>query len=101
MPVDQMCDRANLALQSVKGNYLRRCAYYTDDLRSSLLREQEVVREMSQALEEGQFVPWLQPQYNHATGRIAGAEALARWEHPVRGLIPTGGFIPIFEKNGF
>ena len=101
VPVDQMCDRANLALQSVKGNYLRRCAYYTDDLRSSLLREQEVVREMSQSLEEGQFVPWLQPQYNHATGRIAGAEALARWEHPVRGLIPTGGFIPIFEKNGF
>ncbi|MDO5115726.1 MAG: EAL domain-containing protein [Synergistaceae bacterium] len=101
MPIDQMCDRANLALRSVKGKYMQRYASFTENMRLPLLIEQQVVREMNQAVEGGQFRAWLQPQYDHSTGKIIGAEALARWVHPVRGLISPAEFIPVFEKNGF
>ena len=43
----------------------------------------------------------MQPQYNHATGMLIGAEALVRWRHPERGLVSPGLFVPIFERNGF
>ena len=52
-------------------------------------------------INKGQFEVWFQPQYNHESGALIGAEALVRWRHPVRGLIPPIEFIPIFERNGF
>ena len=96
-----MYDRASLAAASVKGRYDVRIATYNESLREQLLREQEIVMEMSAALESGQFEPWYQPQYNHATGALIGAEALVRWRHPEKGMIPPASFIHIFEQNGF
>lgn len=68
-------------------------------------REQQVVweptaDELSSALREGQFVPYYQPQYNHASNLLVGAEALARWRHPQKGMIPPFKFIPLMERNG-
>lgn len=65
------------------------------------LSAQEIESMMHTALEEGQFVVYYQPQYNHTTGLLVGAEALVRWLHPEKGLIPPIQFIPVFEKNGF
>ncbi len=96
-----MCDRALLALKSIKGDYTNRVAYYDEEMRSSLIEEQQITGEMNTALKEGQFVIYLQPQINYASGRLHGAEALVRWKHPNKGLIPPVKFIPIFEKNGF
>ncbi len=101
MPVDQMCDRANLALESVKGQYFQRCAYYEDSMRLALAKEQELTNEMRPALKQRQFQIYLQPQVNHATGALEGCEALVRWLHPQKGLIPPSDFIPVFEMNGF
>ncbi|HPE38923.1 MAG TPA: EAL domain-containing protein [Bacillota bacterium] len=101
LPVEIMSDRAALALRSVKGNFVRLYAYYDDNMRADLVREQEIVNEMRSALESGKFCIYLQPQFNHATGKLFGAEALVRWNHPTKGLISPGSFIPIFEKNGF
>ena len=101
LEVSLMCDRALLALKSIKGDYSLRAAYYDESMRASLIEEQEIVGEMDRALEKGQFVVYLQPQYNYASNTLHGAEALVRWLHPVKGLIPPGKFIPIFEKNGF
>ena len=56
---------------------------------------------MYTALAEGQFVVYLQPKVEIFSGRIVGAEALARWRHPERGLIPPNRFVPFFERNGF
>ncbi len=100
LSVDAMIDRAALALSTIKGNYNTRCAYYSSDMRQALLSEQETVGMMATALEEKQFVIYYQPQYNHSTGMLVGAEALVRWMHPEKGLISPGDFIPIFEKNG-
>ena len=101
LDVEVMCDRALLAIRSVKGSYTSRYAYYTSEMRAALLAEQDISNEMEPALADGQFKVYVQPQYNYVTGEISGAEALVRWDHPKVGLISPGVFIPIFEKNGF
>lgn len=99
--VDSLIDRAIMAQASIKGNYTRRYAYYTEELRRNLLSEQEITGMMKAGLENGEFIIYYQPQYNHSTGMLVGAEALVRWKHPEKGLIPPGLFISVFEKNGF
>ncbi|MDD3920204.1 MAG: EAL domain-containing protein, partial [Eubacteriales bacterium] len=96
-----MYDRAVLAEAAAKGKYGHNIAQYDESMRDFLLGEQKIVTEMDGALQNRQFEVWFQPQYNHATGALIGAEALVRWRHPKRGLIPPNMFIPIFEKNGF
>lgn len=99
--VSLMCDRALMALRTVKNSYSDKVAYYSEDMRREILEEQELTGEMDAALEGGQFLVYFQPQVNYENGQLIGAEALVRWNHPVRGLIPPGRFIPLFEKNGF
>lgn len=101
MPIDLMCDRANLALRTVKGNYIKRYAFYDDELRNAMLMEQRLCSEMNDALMQGQFHVYLQPIYDISTNTPVSAEALVRWQHPVRGLVPPNKFIPLFERNGF
>ncbi len=94
-------DCAILAQNTVKGSFTSRFCYYSKSLSERLLSEQEIAGAMRQALTSGQFLVYYQPQYNHTTQRLVGAEALVRWLHPEKGLIPPGQFIPVFEKNGF
>ena len=101
LPVDQMCDRANMALKKIKGNYMNRYAYYDDGMREVMLQDQMIVRDMEAALREHQFAIFLQPVYNVKTDNIDSAEALIRWFHPINGMISPGKFIPVFERNGF
>lgn len=99
--ISLMCDRALLALNTVKQSYAVKLAWYDDKLRSRMMSEQALVDEMEAALREGQFVLYFQPQVNYAQGTLVGAEALVRWQHPQRGVIGPGEFIPVFERNGF
>ncbi|UWP59627.1 EAL domain-containing protein [Ruminococcus gauvreauii] len=99
--VEQICDRALLAAQSIKGKYGRHFALYDDNLRGKLLRRQAITDCMETALDAGQFEVYLQPKYQIWDGWLAGAEALVRWNHPEWGLQPPAEFIPIFERNGF
>ena len=101
LPVDQMCDRAHMALNKIKGNYMNRYAYYDTSMRDLMMQEQMIVRDMEFALQEQQFVIYLQPVYNIEKNHIVSAEALVRWMHPTDGVISPGKFIPIFERNGF
>ncbi|MDO4573397.1 MAG: EAL domain-containing protein, partial [Clostridia bacterium] len=96
-----MIDRAMLAQDSVRGNAVERSACYNESMRFGLLRQQALVGDMETALREGQFLVWLQPQYNQVTCELVSAEALVRWQHPARGMIPPDEFIPVFERNGF
>lgn len=101
LPVDQMCDRAHMALNTIKGRYKTRYAYYDEKMRETLLEEQMMLREMEFALSEGQFCVYYQPVYSIKAGRAVSAEALVRWRHPAAGLIPPARFVPLFERNGF
>ncbi len=93
-------ERATVAEESIKGRYDIYITEYDDSMRERILHEQKIVTEMGEALTNGQFIPFLQPQYNHSTGALIGAEALVRWKK-ADGFISPGEFIPIFEKNGF
>ena len=101
LPVDQMCDRANMALRKIKGNYMNRYSYYDAGMRELMLQDQMIVRDMETALQDEQFAIFLQPIYNIKNDSIVSAEALVRWFHPINGMISPGKFIPVFERNGF
>ena len=70
LPVDQMCDRAHMALNKVKGNYINRYSYYDKSMREQFLEEQMIVRDMEFALQEHQFCIYMQPVYNLHTNHI-------------------------------
>ena len=96
-----MCDRAFLAARSINGQYGKYFAMFEDEMHDSLVREQAITDVMERALEEEQFEIYLQPQYQIRGTKLAGAEALIRWNHPEWGFQSPGVFIPLFEKNGF
>ena len=101
LPVEQMCDRAMLAVQSIKGKYGCYYAFYNNSLRDRLLRQQAIIDSMEFALKDGQFQVFFQPKYRLRDDHLAGAEALVRWTHPQWGMLSPAEFIPLFEKNGF
>jgi len=101
LPVAELCDRAQIAQETVSGRSDKSVALYDEELRRSLLWEQEVASGMYEALEQGQFQVYLQPIFSLSSNAPVSAEALVRWDHPKRGLIPPDQFISIFEKNGF
>ena len=74
---------------------------FNTSMRKALLHEQQLEALMEKALKNHEFVVYLQPKYSVGTHRLAGAEALVRWQSPERGFISPGDFIPVFEKNGF
>ncbi|MCH3919067.1 MAG: EAL domain-containing protein [Sphaerochaeta sp.] len=101
LPIGNIYNRAVLAEESLHGRYDISIAQFEQSMMDDLLYEQKIVAQMHDALAGGQFAPWYQPVYNHATGALIGAEALVRWHHPTEGLIPPNRFIPAFERNGF
>ncbi|MBR3051973.1 MAG: EAL domain-containing protein, partial [Selenomonadaceae bacterium] len=101
LPIDQMCDRAGMALRRIKGNYVTRYAYYDAKMREQMIEEQLITGNMEAALMENQFTIYLQPIYDPHKNTVNSAEALVRWFHPVHGMVSPGKFIPVFERNGF
>ena len=94
-------DSAAMARFSVKGNALENIAFFDHEIKDTLKHKRYVEERMKSALENGEFVMFLQPKYSISTAKIIGAEALVRWIDPEKGMIPPNDFIPIFEKNGF
>lgn len=101
IPANIMCDRARLAAKSLKKQFGSYYAFYDDTLRSKMMEEQEITLYMQTALDENQFTVYFQPKCSLKSGRVVGAEALVRWNHPQKGFLAPATFIPIFEKNGF
>ena len=91
--------KAMLALQTIKGNRTQHVAQYTSGLFDRVQQAEELLSGVELALDEGQFKVWFQPQYDGATGALSGAEALIRWQHPEKGMIAPGAFIPLLEHS--
>lgn len=98
--VSIMCDRANLAIKTIKESYQNVVAYYDNHLREDFINEQKVISEFEHALETKQFKAYVQPQITAEHRQINGGEVLVRWIHPVEGMIPPIKFIEIFEQTG-
>lgn len=101
LQVSMMCDRATLALMKAKRSGLMDWAEYDETMRHHIMTEQTIVNDMTEALQRGEFIIYMQPKYDASTERVVGAEALVRWMHPTRGQISPAEFIPVFEHNGF
>lgn len=99
LPVAVMCDRAMMAIATIKGDFRRKVAYYDEKLRSSVLQEQELAAGLDRAIEQGEIELYIQPQIG-TDGSCMGGEGLVRWNHPTKGLLLPGAFIPSFERNG-
>lgn len=94
-----MCDKANLAKDTVKNNYILNVAEYNKDVSEYLYAQNELLNESERAFKDFEFKVYLQPKFDIRTNKIIGAESLVRWQHPKRGLIYPKDFIPLFEKN--
>lgn len=95
-----ICDRAFLALKSIKDNYEGKIAFYDDEMIQKHLRERMLENDFEAAVRNREFVVYLQPKYSTRTEQIVGAEALVRWKKPDGSMISPGEFIPLYEKNG-
>ncbi len=92
-------DKTQLAISKICNDYQKHIAYYNSDLMDELLRERQITTEFEDALNNGQIHMYLQPCVD-ANGRLAGCEALARWNHPQRGILEPEYFLPALERSG-
>lgn len=100
MTFTAMYDRATLAIAEVKGNYLKRSNWYDSKMMKQIEKNQLLLSEIQNGIQNNEFVFYLQPQCNLEDGRILGMESLVRWAHPKRGIVSPGEFIPILEEHG-
>ncbi|BCR04485.1 hypothetical protein DESUT3_15540 [Desulfuromonas versatilis] len=91
---------ADIAMYRAKGQGGNACTVYTPAMNTRAQELLELERDLRSSLEHDQFILHYQPQVDLATGRLVGMEALLRWQHPARGLVPPGDFIPLAEQTG-
>ncbi len=92
---------ADIAMYRAKEQGRDSYQLFTPAMNARIMERLAWERGLRRALELGEFVVHYQPMANMDTGRIVGVEALVRWQHPERGLIPPGDFIPLAEETGF
>ncbi|MHC8347758.1 putative bifunctional diguanylate cyclase/phosphodiesterase [Pseudomonas sp. RT6P73] len=97
--VDELLQNADLAMYSSKGEGRNTLRFYNAEMNEKAETRATVEAELKEALRDGDFVLHYQPQFCAHTNRIVGAEALIRWCHPTRGLIPPSSFIRFAEES--
>src|SRR4051794_11519272 len=90
---------ADLAMYSAKAAGRNRVRTFSTDLRHAAERKALLATELRSAIEDGQLVLHYQPIMYLPTGECSGVEALVRWQHPERGLLPPGEFLPAAERQ--
>ncbi len=92
---------ADLALYAAKKQGGGAFSFFSEELRRELENRKQLELDIRQAIADNVFQVYFQPQVSLADGSITGVEALVRWQHPERGMISPGEFIPVAEKCGF
>jgi len=96
----QLLRNADSALFKAKSDGREAYALYTEELTAHAQQRVELASELRRAIEQHELRVFYQPIHSLQDSRIMGVEALVRWQHPVRGLVPPGEFIPIAEQIG-
>src|SRR4051812_16150585 len=96
---DTLLRHADVAMYAAKHHH-RRTLVYGPDLDEHSPDRLALVSELRRAIDNGELILHFQPTVTYATRSVHGVEALARWLHPVRGLLPPGEFIPLAERTG-
>lgn len=98
--VDGLLKRAELALYKAKEQGRNNYQYFSQELQDAVSDQLEMEDEMRHAIANEQFTLYYQPKISLLTNKITGMEALVRWIHPEKGLIPPDHFIPLAEESG-
>jgi len=98
--VNLLLGRAELAMYAAKAKQCGSLIYHAQ-LDASSQESLSLLSELRRAVENEELRLFLQPKIDLQTGRVIGAEALVRWQHPTRGLVPPMQFIPFAEQTGF
>jgi diguanylate cyclase (GGDEF)-like protein len=98
--LDSIHELATIAHDSIKHAKHSSLAFYDQNMHLASMRTRELEERFESALEHGEFCIHLQPVFNVVDQDIAGAEVLVRWNHPIRGMVSPGEFIPLLEGNG-
>ena len=100
LDIRQVMDLANFArrfAKSVPGSF---AVLYDEQMRKNAIQNRELESGLETALTNNEFEVYYQPKVSMADGQVIGSEALIRWNHPEKGFLTPGAFIPFFEKNG-
>ena len=102
LDIERRFDRAKLAADTVRNNFDRTIAFYDDKMRETEIYMEQLLEDFQQGISEKQFVVYYQPKFaiQGTLPVLNSAEALVRWNHPQRGMISPGVFIPLFESDG-
>jgi diguanylate cyclase (GGDEF)-like protein len=92
--------RADIAMDHARSGRVARPVWFDAGMERALIAHGEIEQGIRYGLEHGQFVPYFEPQVDLSTGEIVGFEVLARWIHPLSGVIGPDVFIPVAEEIG-
>jgi EAL domain-containing protein (putative c-di-GMP-specific phosphodiesterase class I) len=98
--VDELLKNAEKAMRHTKSEGKNNYHFYSSSMHSSVLAVMTMESDLHKALERNELVLYYQPKVDAATRMVKGMEALIRWKHPDRGLIPPLQFIPLAETSG-
>ena len=96
---DELMKRADLAMYQAKAAGRNTLRFFDPAMQAKVSARAGLEADLREGLKQSQFVLYYQPQLN-ACGHVTGAESLVRWQHPQRGLVPPGDFIPLAEDTG-
>ena len=91
---------ADLAMYEAKGQGKGRFEIFEQGMHDAVVERLALKADLRRGVDRGEFIPHYQPVIELSTGKVVGAEALARWEHPTRGLLPPAAFIDLAEETG-
>lgn len=97
---DTLLKMADTAMYSAKDSGRNTYRYYTEQMNMHAMERMHMKNALHQALQNGEFVLYYQPQLDLETGKLVGAEALIRWNKPDSEIISPGKFIPVAEESG-
>lgn len=95
---DRILVEADIAVSRAKEDGGNQTRFFSVALHAEVIRKKQTADQILTALESRQFVPWFQPQFCAKTGRFSGVEALARWDHPARGVLSPAHFIAVASE---
>jgi diguanylate cyclase (GGDEF)-like protein/PAS domain S-box-containing protein len=98
--IDELLRHADIAMYQIKGQGKNGHAFYDPSMQDVSHQKIALEQSLRRALENEELEMYYQPQIDAISGRIVGAEALMRWNHPTRGIVSPGEFLPFAEENG-